>query len=319
MIKRTFWIRSSDQPWLALQLRAVMPEERSPRAVLLLHGTTLCGYIFDLRVAGPSLQERLAVRGWASYALDARGFGGSVWPTPGDPGFDEERPFARAADVIADVTDTVHFLREERGHPHLALVGFSWGANLAGLFAAADTGTIDRLGLYAPIYATPNPAWIRRLCDPRNPAAFNPAFGAYRSTSEDELRARWDSDIPVPDKERWRAEESFQAVIRGALENDPLSFSQTPPAFRTPNGPFADLFSAFTGQAAFEAAAIRVPALIVRGDADTTSTDADARRLLHDLGSSDKRYQTIASSSHFLPFERSAPSLNAAFEEFLET
>jgi pimeloyl-ACP methyl ester carboxylesterase len=216
------------------------------------------------------------------------------------------------------VDDAVRFLREDRGHSQLSLVGFSWGADLAGRFVASDPRGIDRLGLYAPIYTTRNPDWAARLCDPRDPEAFNPAFGAYRFTSAEMLRTRWDSDLPVIDKESWRTEDAFRAVLNGALETDPLSLARTPPAFRTPNGPFVDLFRAFTGQAAFEAPAIRMPVLIVRGDSDTTSTDLDSRRLFNDLGSNRKSYRTISPGSHFLPFERSAPRLFDAFVEFLE-
>lgn len=319
IVKRSFSIKSSSAPWLALHLHGVTPAENAQRAVLLLHGATLSGYIFDPPAPAPSWQERLAARGWATYALDARGFGRSTRPVPGGPGCDENRPFAHAEDGVADVADVMRFLRAERGHAQVALVGFSWGTILAGCFLAAHPEAVSKLVLYAPIYAEPNPAWIEKLCDPRKPAAFNPAFGAYRWTTAEALRARWDADIPIADKEAWRAKEVLGAVLEGALACDPLSSNRAPPAFRAPSGPFADLFRAFTGRPIYDPSTIRAPALIVRGDADTTSTDADSQRLLRDLGSDVKRYRTIASGSHFAFFERSAPLLFEACEEFLET
>lgn len=317
VVKREFSVRSSSVPWLTLNLHAVMPSEGAARAVLLLHGATLSGYVFDPPPPAPSWQERLAAHGWASYALDARGFGRSTRPAAGDPGFDDNRPFARAEECVADVADVVGFLRTERGHAHLAAVGFSWGTIVAGCLAAAQPDAIDKLVLYAPIYAESNPAWISRLCDPRRPDAFNPAFGAYRWTTAADLRARWDDDIPVAEKEAWRAESVLGAVIKGALDCDPLSSGTAPPAFRAPNGPFVDLFRAFTGHPVYDASAIRAPILIVRGDSDTTSTDADARRLMRDLGSRVKRYRTITPGSHFAFFERSGRRLFEACEEFL--
>jgi alpha-beta hydrolase superfamily lysophospholipase len=317
IVRQSLWIKSSAAPWLTLHVHAVAPDKACSRAVLLLHGATLPSYVFDLPVSGYSLQQRLADTGWATYALDARGFGGSTRPLPGEPGCAEDWPFGRAEEGVSDVGDAVHFLREVRGHSDVALIAFSWGTILAGFFAAASNGAIDRLVLYAPIYTTYNPLWVARLADPRDPTVLNPAFGAYRWTSAKELRARWDADIPVIDKEAWRANDVLDAVLERALASDPLSSTRTPPAFRSPNGTFADLFRAFTGHAAFDASAIRTPVLLVRGEADTSSTDEDARTLLRELGSADKRYQIIPSGSHFLCFERSAPLLFESCKQFL--
>ena len=318
IVKQSLRIQSSVTPWLTLHMHAVMPGEGASRALLLLHGATLSGFVFDPPAPAPSWQVRLAERGWASYALDARGFGRSTRPVPGNAGFDAERPFGRAQEGVADVADVIRFLREDRGHANVALVGFSWGTILAGCYAAVHPEAVTRLVLYAPIHAERNPVWLERLCDPRDPAALNPAFAAYRWTTADALRERWDADIPIADKAGWRSESVLRAVIEGALESDPLSGSRMPPAFRAPNGPFADLFHACSGRPLYDPSAIRAPTLIVRGDSDTTSTDPDARGLLDRLGSAVKRYRTISPGSHFVCFERSAPLLFEACEEFLQ-
>ena len=319
VVRHDLRIKSSSDAWLSLHLHAVAPAAGASRAVLLLHGATLSGYLFDPPAPALSWQKQLAARGWASYALDARGFGGSTRPSSGDAGFDEQRPFGRAAEGVADVADAMRFLRTRLGHAEVALAGFSWGTILAGSFAAMHPDAVDRLVLYAPIYAERNPGWLERLRDPRDHAVFNPAFGAYRWTTAQALRERWDDDIPVADKETWRSPQVLDAVIEGALGSDPQSGGRAPPAFRAPNGPFEDVFRACSGQALYDASAIRAPALLVRGDADTTSTDADARHLLDRLGSRLKRYRTVSPGSHFVCFERSAPQLLAACEEFLET
>jgi pimeloyl-ACP methyl ester carboxylesterase len=318
LLRRSFRFASRSAPWLTLALHAVVPPAPgAARAVLLLHGATLSGYLFDPPAPAPSLQERLAGRGWPSYALDVRGFGHSTRPGPGTPGFDAARPFARAAECVADVAEAVRFLREERGHAEVALMGFSWGTVLAGCYVAAHPGTVSPLVLYAPLYAEANAGWMSLLRDPREPAALNRAFGAYRWTTTQALRERWDADIPVPDKSAWRSDEVLAAVLAGALEVDPRSGERAPPAFRSPNGPFADLFEAFSGRPPYAAAAIREPVLVVRGEGDSTSTQADARRVLRELGSKVKRYRSVARGSHFALLERSAPALHGACEEFL--
>ena len=126
------------------------PSEPSPRAVLLLHGATLASYVFDLPVPGYSLQERLAAAGWASYALDVRGYGRSSRPVPGDPGCPADRPFSTAAESVADVADAVRFLRHDRRHAEVVLVGYSWGTILAGRFVTAYPGAAEQDDSFRP-------------------------------------------------------------------------------------------------------------------------------------------------------------------------
>jgi alpha-beta hydrolase superfamily lysophospholipase len=62
---------------------------------------------------------------------------------------------------------------------------------------------------------------------------------------------------------------------------------------------------------------IDIPILLLRGDSDTTSTHADAQRLLERLKSRDKHSITIPSGTHFACFEYSAPLLFDALVAFL--
>lgn len=315
--RRSLRIASSNARWLSLHLHAVLPSERSSRAVLLLHGATLASYVFDLPVPGYSLQERLAAAGWATYALDVRGYGRSSRPAPGEPGFPADRPFSTAAECVADVADAVRFLRHGRRHAEIVLVGYSWGTILASRFVTDYPGAVSRMVLFAPIYGTPNARWISQLGGPEAAASSGFGLGAYRWTTADELQARWDSEIPTAEKSSWRANEVLKAVLHAALGSDPLSLTRAPPAFRSPTGCSVDLSRAFSGYPAFEAAKIEVPVLLVRGDSDTTSTEADSLQLLECLGSREKHSITIPSGTHFACFEYSAPLLLDALLAFL--
>jgi alpha-beta hydrolase superfamily lysophospholipase len=316
-VREEISLRSSAAAWLTLRLHAVVPERMSPCAALVLHGATLPGFIFDLPVPGASFQERLAATGLASYALDARGYGRSTRPVPGGAGWADDQPFARANEVVDDVADAVRYLREVRGHPEVALIGFSWGSVCAGSFASRFGDQLDRLVLCAPIHACRNERWLQGLRDPADPTRCNRALGAYRWTTAEGLRARWDADIPPADRQAWRAPDVLDAVLANALANDPLSATRSPPAFRAPNGSFADLFEAFSGRAVFDASRIRAPTLLLRGEADTTASDDDARGLLQALGSINKHYQVIAAGGHFQCLERSMPRMIDACAEFL--
>ena len=109
----------------------------------------------------------------------------------------------------------------------------------------------------------------------------------------------------------------LKAVLQAALGSDPLSLTRAPPAFRSPTGCSVDLFQAFSGYAAFDAETIEIPILLVRGNADTTSTEADSQRLLERLKSREKHSITIPSATHFACFEYSAPLLFDALLAFL--
>jgi alpha-beta hydrolase superfamily lysophospholipase len=61
----------------------------------------------------------------------------------------------------------------------------------------------------------------------------------------------------------------------------------------------------FTERPLYDASKIKVPVLILRGDADQESLDADARGLFHKLTSAlYKRYVLIGDGTHFINGEK---------------
>lgn len=114
--------------------------------ILLVHGLTWSSLPnFDLQVPGEAADSRsvlaaLARAGYAAYALDLRGYGGSArdrsgWNTP-----------ARAA---ADVEQALKWIAAR--HPQLpapALLGYSNGARIALLVAQARPQALSALVLY---------------------------------------------------------------------------------------------------------------------------------------------------------------------------
>lgn len=111
--------------------------------VVLLHGLHWSARPdFDLDVAGQSvsLMENLAERGYATYAVDQRGYGdterdASGWLTPD-----------RAADDAAEVVDWVAEQAPAGRRP--ALLGWSMGGLTAMLVAQRDPAAISALVLY---------------------------------------------------------------------------------------------------------------------------------------------------------------------------
>ena len=130
----------------ALRLWSLVPAtDASPNqrpVIVLVHGRTWSGVPdFDLRVGDDvsrSLMVQLAQRGFTTYALDLRGYGGtprdaSGWLTPD-----------RAA---ADLASALAFVRERDGQAP-ALLGWSYGALVAQLTVQTNPEAASALILY---------------------------------------------------------------------------------------------------------------------------------------------------------------------------
>jgi pimeloyl-ACP methyl ester carboxylesterase len=277
--------------------------------MLLLHGATFAARLFDLPRPGYSLMNALASRGRAIYALDVRGFGSSLGGSAMDEAPERNPPVGRVDDAIDDVAAAVDLILDRQEAARLDLLGFSWGAMLAGRFAGASPGKIMRLGLYAPLYADIQSAWLDR-------AAAGPTLGAYRMVGLADLVERWNGDVPAGDAGRYR-DAGIPELLFGAIARlDPRAFSHRPPAFRCPNGPLADLCEIRAGRPLFDPGKLSRPTLIVRGADDTTSTDAGAARLLADIAAPDKHYRVIAPGSHFLCLENNRETLYELLQAF---
>lgn len=157
-------VRADDGQRLAVWSR--IPAQ--PRGVIVLvHGRTWSSLPnFDLQVPAESPDSRsvlaaLAQAGFAAYAVDLRGYGGSArdgsgWNTPARAVSDVEQVLAWAA-------------RQHPGLPAPALIGYSNGARVALLVGQQHPRSVSALVLYgfpddvdAPAAATPSPPKPKR-------------------------------------------------------------------------------------------------------------------------------------------------------------
>jgi len=182
------------------------------RTIVLLHGRTWSGLPdFDLQVSGHpvSLMDALVARGYAVYALDARGYGGtprdsSGWLTP-------DRAAADAIIVCRWVASTSGITSPP------VLFGWSYGSIIAQLSAQRAPGAISALVLFGHFtFPSAQPADTMRGPPPRaattaaaagedfiTPAATDPAVrDAY-------VRAALDAQPVKPD---WRHLDQFNAL-----------------------------------------------------------------------------------------------------------
>jgi pimeloyl-ACP methyl ester carboxylesterase len=315
----TILLRTDSPAGLRLGLREKRPSVSDPRRppVLLAHGATLGGGLFDLPRAGYSLMEALARTGRAVYALDVRGYGTSLAALPDGPP-EGQPPFARAADVVPDIAAAVAFILERCGAPEVDLVGFSWGTITASLYTGAHPERVRRLVLYAPLFAEINRLWLGRIADPQDPTRLAPGLGAWRLVTGSGLIERWNDDLPAGDPLRFREAGLAEQVFATMAALDPGSAARSPQSFRCPNGALADMVEVFNGHPLIDPHRLTMPLLIVRGEHDTTSSDTDCSSLLARVASADARYCVIRGASHFLCIERRRDDLYDALDRFLE-
>ncbi|NMM45293.1 alpha/beta hydrolase [Rhodospirillaceae bacterium KN72] len=304
-----------------------MRERRPPQGVpvsstplLLVHGATIASALWDAPLPGWSFMDRLARQGLHVFAVDLRGYGGSSRPACFSEPPDSSPAYARAADVVADVSDALDAVREWTGAAQVDLLGGSWGSVICGMVAAEHAvGRVRRLVLYAPLYAEPNyrPTWLPPVRGPFQEKMIEETVGAYRWVTIDALRARWDEEIPFADKSLWRPQGMLATMIAPYIEN-PGGGADGPAGLKVPNGTLVDLYRVFDGRPLYDCAQVTMPTLLIRGQADPISTRDDALRLLDGLGTSDKHYVDVANGAHFMVAERTSPRVQEIVTGFLQ-
>jgi len=160
----------------------------------------------------------------------------------------------------------------------------------AGVAAISCPELVDRLVLLGPITARTLPG----LPDPTS-------LGAWHPDTVHAQHDRFVADVPAGHPPVLT--EQFPCWARHWLATDPTSTQRTPPSVRTPSGPRADIFSARSGQLAYDPARVQAPTLIVRGEWDSlcTDADADARALFDALsGAPLRRDVKISGGTHLM-------------------
>ena len=316
MTKRLLRIEAADGE-TALGLWEMQPiGEAIHPPVLLVHGATFGSALFDLPLAGYSLMQELARGGRFVYAVDIRGYGASNGNGVMNSPSAAHPPFSRARHAVEDIGVAVSEIQRRQSVQAIDVIGFSWGTITAGWYASERVADVRRLVLYAPLFAEKNMMWLDRISDPADRSKLADHFGAYRLITMADVLARWDSDAPGNPRDV-REDGVVEALFEAAAGLDILAGSHHPPAFRCPNGAFADLIEVFNGRPLYDPGTIEAPVLLVRGEGDTTSTGTDMRRLEAAIGSAEKSCLEIPDGSHFLCIEKNHMNLYRAITAYL--
>lgn len=277
--------------------------------VLFLHGATspsTCD--FDLSYKDYSWADWLVKQGYVVYMGDYRNYGGSTREPAMDEPAAKNPPVTRSYLALRDVEAMVNAIKAKRGVRRVTLIGWSWGAMMAGYYASLHSENVNKLVLYAPLYNFNDHTNLgpgSALQNKREPHEFNFSMGAYRLTSEAANTGRWNGEIPLENKDEYRDPALPAEFWNACLATDPTSNSRSPPSLRAPNGVLEDSFYQATGRPLWNAANIYSPTLVIGGNYDTWSYLEDREGLMRDLVHAPvKKSVVIAEATHFVLFEK---------------
>lgn len=256
--------------------------------VVLAHGSATAGReSFDLQVPGHpqvSLMDTLARAGFDVFALDVRGFGRSTRP----PGH------MTTAQAAGDLNAVVDHVRRLRGVERVSVLGWSWGTQFAGLFAADHPGKIDRYVSLAQMHVD-SPDLIAR-----RPRLQSFRDNPYVVVPEAGWKPRFASRTPASANRPEIVDAYAQAAARAET--------------RTPTGPQLDLV---TLMPMVDARRIQAPTLMIHGQYDDVADPAGLWPFFAALPNPDKRYVIVPDAGHMIMFQQGNRAFQKAVIDFL--
>lgn len=300
-------------PGIKLFLREKMAEGNktftNDNIVLFLHGATspsTCD--FDLSYKDYSWADWLVKHGYVVYMGDYRNYGGSTREKAMDEPAAQNMPVTRSYLALRDIEAMVNYIKRTRNVQKVSLIGWSWGAMMAGYYASLHSENVQKLVLYAPLYNFHDHTNLgpgSGLQNKRKPHEFNFALGAYRMATEAGNTKRWNGEIPVKNKDEYRDPAVPVEFWKQCLATDPTSNTRNPPSLRAPNGVLEDSFYQATGRPLWNAANIYAPTLVIGGNYDTWSFQEDRAGLMRELVHAPvKENVLIKDATHFVIFEK---------------
>lgn len=285
-------------------------QAKPSKTVLFLHGASYpASASFDVPIDGQSWMDWLAERGYDVYSLDVRGYGKSGRPAEMDTPAETNPPVADTAQAVEDVTRAVDFILSRRGTPRLVLVGWSWGATIAGSYATQLSDRVERLVLYGP-------QWLR---DGPAPAEADIArLPAWRAVDPRLARDIWLKAVPADRRDEVLPSSQFQIWLHAVHDSDPAP--PAPGMVRAPNGVVLDAMRYWgSGKPVWQPERVTMPTLVIQGEWDAEAPPAMGMVLFTKLTSTPmKRYVMIGRATHAALIETNRVQLYRAIQQFLE-
>lgn len=289
-------------------LSLVMTRQPSEGPVVLyVHGATFpTALSVGWRMGRSSWLDHLQTNGFDAWSLDFAGYGWSDRPSVFDRSPNSGPPYGDHRAAAEQILAALAHIQQERPGTPIHVIAHSWGTIPARWAAIKRRDLVSSLILFGPV-VTRNAGSTSHSVD----------TAAYWLMTADQQKPRQRKGVPdhlptpVSDAEldRWCA---------AFLDSDPSSRTRTPASNKIPNGPIADLENEWRGVSLIDNALITQPTMIIRGEWDDVTTDADASRLFGELTNAvEKRDVKISGGNHWLHLQPRRTALWAETVSFL--
>jgi pimeloyl-ACP methyl ester carboxylesterase len=302
--EEVFLLRDSGEPALSIH------HEPGPGpSVLYVHGATFPAALsMNYRIDGKSWADDLHARGFDVWSFDFAGYGGS------DRAAAMQRAKVALAQVPGQAPDAAHqiervvrAIRERTHHARVSIIAHSWGTIPAGLFTGTHVAWVEKLVLFGPVAQRDG---HEKLESAAVPATFVGRSDQWESFQSGVPKGR-SSPISSEEFDRW---------VKTYLTTDATSAERSPASVEVPAGPDVDFADAWNGHLPYDPSSIRVPTMIVRGEWDAITRDADAAWLVNAMKNvpGGARDVKLPHGAHRMHLEENRQSLFDAVGDFLE-
>ena len=212
-------------------------------------------------------------------------------------------PEGQAAIALPQLRLAINHIRSVNGGQPVDLIAHSWGTIPALQFAAHHANQVGKLVLFGAIA-------------PRKLNLTVPAMGGTRILSVWEQYRRFIEDVPKG-QPQVLSDQNMQEWVTAHLQTPRGAAPGVVPSVVTPNGPLIDIMETWSDKPVYDLAQVQSPTLLVRGEWDSVSSEADTAVLMQALGSTKKRNLTIPKATHLMHLEFARTTLYLAVNTFL--
>jgi pimeloyl-ACP methyl ester carboxylesterase len=267
-----YWAKKGDVDLFVFRKTAPRPSGSGPRPVLfLVHGSSQAARTsYDLRGPGDdeySVMNVFAKWGYDVWTMDHEGYGRSS-RTPG---------YSYILDGAEDIKAAMPIVKDVTGQSRFNFFGTSSGALRAGAFCNAAPQWVARLALAAfPWTGKDAPSLIKR----------RERLAEWQATNRREVGEQYFLNMFTRDVVGLTAPDLPAAAAKAEMENGGGS---------VPNGTYIDMC---INLPLVDPTRITCPVLIIRGDHDGITTDADNAAFYAALPTKDKHMVTLSGQAH---------------------
>ncbi len=262
-------------------------------------------------VPGYSWMDDFAKRGYDTWAMDFRGFGQSDRPKEMDAPPRQNPPVVTHQEALKDLDAVINYIKQKQNVDKVNLVGWSWGAVVAGEYAAMQPENVNKLVLYGFMHGFSLPSMTEPFENKQKPGEFNHQSPAYQVVDFETGMHHWHM---MMNGRPLASREAMEQVEHVFTASDPTGKNRADHAIRRPMGPLKDLFSIWTSRPLYDLSQITTPVLVIYGDSDFFAEKNVLKKL---TGTKEKKEVVIPEATHWVLYEKNRGMLLDETDLFL--